>query len=110
MKMEFINDYYIKGYLTDQLSEEEVQAFEQAMEEQPLLKEVIEGLRPLSALEIELHVKELQKTLNNQLILQRKKRNSMAMPWGQQWVWILTALILLGILLLGMYMILGTFT
>lgn len=103
--MEFINDYYIKGYLSNSLTSEEKQAFEQALKEQPMLRDVIEGLRPLSTLEIELHIKELQKALNHHIDQQKVKRKPSALSFTQQWIWIITAFFILMIIIVGMYLI-----
>ncbi len=104
MNSNFVNEYYIKGYLSNSLTKEELSAFEAALKDQPMLHDVIEGLRPLSDLEIDLHVRELQKTLRTHIDKDRKRTNK-KLPIYQQLVWIMVAVLILAIIVLGFYFI-----
>lgn len=104
MNLNFVNEYYIKGYLSDSLTQEEKSAFEAALKDQPMLQDVIEGLRPLSDLEIDLHVRELQKSLRSQMHKDRQKVKKKT-PFFQQLVWIMVAVLILAIIVLGFYFV-----
>lgn len=102
MDAQFLNEYYIKGYLANRLNDEEKLAFEKAMNESPMLKDVIEGLRPLSQLEIDLHIKELQKALFKQVDKKQKKKKAGFDGNGIMWI-VLVAFILLLILVVSYF-------
>jgi len=74
MRKEFITDYYIKGFLENTLKEQDRLDFEEELDKNPMLKDVIEGLKPLSSLEIDMHIKDLQRSLYSSMDQARNKK------------------------------------
>lgn len=105
MKKEFITEYYIKGFLENTLKEQDRLAFEEELHKNPMLKDVIEGLKPLSSLEIDMHIKELQKSLYAS-IDQKKNRDKTFFPFKNIAFTIMLIIILLFVVIMVFYFIL----